>query len=124
MVYACLVVVLMLSSCRTADVVRHTYVRDTVVVLAPITVRDTVPTIVRDTVVIGERVRGRDTVVRVVYAPAQRRMAVMVRTDTVRVAVRDTLRIDAPAVVREVVPWWCYALGAAALLIVITRILR
>lgn len=123
MVYACLVA-LLLVSCRTADVVRHTYVRDTVVALAPITVRDTVPAIVRDSVVIGERVRGRDTVVRVVYAPTQRRIALMVRTDTLRIAVRDTVRLDAPVQVREVVPLWCYVAAALLLLLIIMRIAR
>jgi len=118
MVYACLVVLIALSSCRTADVVRQTYVRDTVVVVQPITVHDTVPVIVRDSVVIGMRVRNRDTVVRVEYVPARRTMSVMVRTDTLRIRVRDTVRVESPVVVRDVIPWWCYA--CALLLIVVT----
>jgi hypothetical protein len=118
MVYACLVVLIALSSCRTADVVRQTYVRDTVVVVQPITVHDTVPVIVHDSVVIGMRVRNRDTVVRVEYVPARRTMSVMVRTDTLRIRVRDTVRVESPVVVRDVIPWWCYA--CALLLIVVT----
>ncbi len=124
MVYACLVVLIALSSCRTADVVRQTYVRDTVVVVQPITMRDTLRALVRDSIVIGERIRDRDTVVRVVYSPAKRRIAVMMRTDTLRVRVRDTVHVESPVVERTVTPWWCYMCAALLLVVIVILLVR
>ncbi|GIV51825.1 MAG: hypothetical protein KatS3mg038_2346 [Candidatus Kapaibacterium sp.] len=125
MVYACAIALLMLVGCCTQQpTVRTQMVRDTIVTLAPVVVRDTVAARVEGDSVVGMRVRERDTVVRVVYAPARKQIAVHVKTDTLRLRVRDTVTLSPPVVTVETTPLWAYISAAVAALALLTLLLR
>lgn len=125
MVHACAIALLVLAGCCTQQpVVRTQVVRDTIVSIAPVVVHDTVAARVEGDSVVGLRVRERDTVVRVVYAPARKQIAVQVKTDTLRVRVRDTVRVDSEPVVVERVPTWVYFCAAIAGVLVLLLLIR
>jgi len=115
----------MLAGCSTQQpVVRTQVVRDTIVSIAPVVVRDTVAARVEGDSVVGLRVRERDTVVRVVYAPARKQIVVHVKTDTLRLRVRDTVTLSPPVVTVETTPLWAYFCAAVAALALLILLLR
>lgn len=71
---------------------RETFIRDTIYIKVPDTIRGYgVPQVITDTAIIYTKVRNMDTVVYIKYLPVEKRIEYVVIPDTVRFHVRDTI---------------------------------
>lgn len=71
---------------------RETFIRDTIYIKVPDTIRGYgVPQVITDTAIIYTRVKNMDTLVYIKYLPVEKRIEYVVIPDTVRFHVRDTI---------------------------------
>lgn len=87
-----LFVLITISVACCPKVSRETFIRDTTYVKVPEIIHGTgTPQIVTDTLVEYIKVKGIDTIVKFQYLPAKRIVEYVIKPDTVRFNVRDTL---------------------------------
>jgi hypothetical protein len=86
------IVISLLSGCCSGRTTNEVFIRDTTYIKVPEIIQGTgKPQIVTDTLIEYVKIEGNDTVVKFKYLPAKRIVEYVVKPDTVRFSVRDTL---------------------------------
>lgn len=86
------VLIVSLIGCSSGRTTNEVFIRDTTYIKVPEIIQGSgTPQIVTDTIIKYSEIRGIDTVIQISYLPAKNVIKYVIKPDTVRFQVRDTL---------------------------------